>query len=671
MSDSVTSLEKSKRVYWRTRAALDTQMRRPHSARYLMLLFLALVGAIYIGVYTTHVSTPGNSPDSHPLGWWGWFDQGEYRRAAMAFAEGNLDPLQHFYPPLYPMAGALLVNISTGHFYFALNLAFFLWVAYVFVRVAEGYIKRWVAILLFLGTSVLSYSVLENYVIPWSSSLSAALLSCGFLGLVWVRETQQGQASTLKVWQIVVPAFALGCVIAARPPDAAIALAISLCIAIGYLSLIAQDSSKASPLSKVIPSVVIAGSIGPVLFAGFNLVAHGQLSGRYIDVASANGYLPADLLEKFISVFLDGGALYGENDTALVYNYPWMLLSFAGCAYALVRGDLILRSVVLSLAIAFSVYLPYADLLPNSIWRYLNIHYFKWTFPYFGLVALIAVQESLRLFNEARFGALKAIGFIGWPLLLLPIGYDLDHSRVLVERGESSNALIIRLPDKPIDFIDISGISGSFPDTYLGTHQLEIDGRILQPVSEFRLLPGENGLRVLFTRPVTGNSVTLHPDNKLNVREDQELSATAGMYQFDYGAHHLQRSNPLPVGIDIPNSSTKLRFQGWSDSEGSHRWSEGHSCSVEFDISASAQSARSIVLHGASFGQQRIKLRLNGLTVFTGVLKGAAEDLYISLPANLLSNGRNVLVFDLPDATIPGNGEMRKLGFSLVSLRVE
>ena len=41
----------------------------------IILFFISL---FYIFVYFSLNSTPGNSPFTHPIGWWGWFDQGEY-----------------------------------------------------------------------------------------------------------------------------------------------------------------------------------------------------------------------------------------------------------------------------------------------------------------------------------------------------------------------------------------------------------------------------------------------------------------------------------------------------------------------------------------------------------------------------------------------------------------
>lgn len=66
-----------------------------------------------------------------------------------------------------------------------------------------------------------------------------------------------------------------------------------------------------------------------------------------------------------------------------------MLLGGAGLLAALLWAPRERRALTWLLAAAASVYtvlmLSYVDLLPSGLWRFNNIHYFKWMLPLFGL----------------------------------------------------------------------------------------------------------------------------------------------------------------------------------------------------------------------------------------------------------------------------------------------
>jgi len=120
---------------------------------------------------------------------------------------------------------------------------------------------------------------------------------------------------------------------------------------------------------------------------------HGAPLGNYLQVAASHGFLITDLPEKFYSIWFNAQPLYREVRAGLVQRYPWLLLALAGLGWALLRGDLLLRTLGVAITVFFILYLPYGDLLPTGMRRFLNVLYFKWTFPILALFAAILLKR--------------------------------------------------------------------------------------------------------------------------------------------------------------------------------------------------------------------------------------------------------------------------------------
>lgn len=556
-----------------------------------VLLFIALV---YIAVYFAIPATPGNSPGAHPLGWWGWFDQGKYLLSANAFAKFDLSPDKHFYPPLYPLMGAIFLKWSNGHFFFVLNLAALIWFSYVFVRLSDRYVPRWGSIVLLFGTTIFNYTLFENYVIPWTSSLSAALLASGLLGLVWLAEVKDRIRARVSRSQVFFVATSLGLLVPTRPADAVVGGVVGLGLLIGYWRT-RRKSTEGVPRIGHFLTLALAGLIiGPLLFLSFNIVVFGSPFGSYMQIASANGFFPADLAEKFVSLFLDGFTLYGEPNAGLTERYPWLFVSLAGLVWALIRGDGPLRSVAFAIVLLFLLYLPYGDLLPNGLWRYLNIHYFKWTFPFLALFAVLLVKQALVAWRQSKGRALPLTLLFGIPLLLLSLHLAVDVAPLSIRTANNQADISFDLPDKQIDFVDFKGLSGGFTDVYLGGHRLLLDGHELTRVRDYRLLPMSWGIRLLFIRPLVGHSMEFVPDQRLS-RHTGPLSAQLGAYRFALGAlkpfrqltrHQIITDYHLGEIIDFSQhgSGSLYATQGWSGPEAWGRWSINGEAAIQMRL---------------------------------------------------------------------------------------
>lgn len=127
----------------------------------------------------------------------------------------------------------------------------------------------------------------------------------------------------------------------------------------------------------------------------------------------------------------------------------------------------------------------------------------------------------------------------------------------------------------------------------------------------------------------------------------------------------------LPPRQQVTYKSPSLSFGKWSYPETSFRWTEGKECSVGFVLDEPVEDLSRLIVKGAPLGAQRLALKLNGKNIYSGKIDGGPQTLEIDLPRQVLARGDNQLIFQLPDARAPGNGDPRLLGFALESLGLE
>jgi len=653
---------------------------------------MALIAVIYAYTYFALPYTPGNDFE-YPLGWWGWFDQGQYLKAAQAFLHGGLTADNHNYPPLYPAVGAIFLKWSSGHPYFLPDLLCWLWFVFVFIRFADRYVPRWSSLVLLCGATIVNHEILENYVIPWTSTLSMALLATGILGLVWLQDAREGKRKQISGWQVFIVPVSLGLLAPTRPVDAVVGGVLGLVLLIGYWRERRNAAVDLPAPGRALPLAGIGFAIGPTTYFVFNKVVFGNPLGGYIQSQRANGFFPADLPEKFISLWLDGKTLYGENNAGLTEHYPWLFLSLAGLVWALLRGDALLRVAALAIGLLFALYMPYGDLLPINLWRYKAIHYFKWTFPFLALFAWLLVKQALEGWRRREGWVFPVALLVAIPALLLSLhlAINVKPVRVISEPGQ---AIRFELPDSAVDFIDIKGLSGPLPVVDLGESRILLDGRELRRFRDYRLRPKESELRLLFLRPVAGRSVELLPDQRL-VRHDRQMAAQVGVYRFALGAPKPFRNNDIPPMASTYRLSDIVDFsekgdggfyvaEGWSGPEDWGRWSLGEEARVVMRISGYVGQELTLNLtYGALVNQQhcqKVAVTGNGHAVATQEIcladdGGAPTPHRYRLPAGLVSaDGLLEIRIKTPDAISPkrlgANEDSRALGVGLKTLQI-
>lgn len=655
---------------------------------------LALLTLIYVGAYFSFSFTPGNSPLSNPLGWWGWIDQGFYLKAAKAIYALNFSADQYFYPPLYSALGAVFLVFSSDHPFFLVNLLCFLWFSYVFIRCCDFYFPRAVGVFLLFASTICAISIFENFVIPWTSTLSTALLATGILGLIWVDEVKRGKRSDVRSWQAFVVGLSLGLMVPTRPADALIGMVVGCAFIWSYWTVPKTGDTQKHHLRFFI-SAVLGALVGPAIFIGFNLWVHGAPLGNYLQVAGSHGFFVADLPEKFFSIWLNAQPLYGEARAGLIARYPWLLLSLAGLVWIALRGDFLLRTLAFAITIFFCLYLPYGDLLPSGLWRFLNVHYFKWTFPFFALFACILVTQVAQSLQSKVGWILPTSVLVLVPILLLSLQMKMT-TEPLVAKHESGSSLAFELPQQPIDFVDVKGVTGNFEQIYFGDHGLMLDGHALKIYRDFRLLDHGADMRILFIRPIEGRTLILRPDSRLQLHSAQ-LNSQSGSYRFSLGLPGFAAAtsaSPVPAAyrlnhvLDFSNQGLSHFYirEGFSIAESQGRWTLNTQARIDLrvmDLSSEKNAQLELTfkaLLSPAKACQQVTIRLNQQTIGNTRLclqdqGDKAQDYVYAIPAGTIGKGGLVQIqIATPDSVSPSqlkmNSDERKLGVFLQTLKI-
>ena len=183
----------------------------------------------------------------------------------------------------------------------------------------------------------------------------------------------------------------------------------------------------------------------------------------------------------------------------------------------------------------------------------------------------------------------------------------------------------------------------------IGTHSRSIEGKLIDVLLK-------NGWILDIERPAI-----------FHIKKNELVTAVDGVQGW-----RNPELLPEPQSINVVMGSKTLRtkFIGWSQEEPTHRWTECESCSIEFNIPENDEALKKIILKGLGNGPQRVNCILNGSSIHKTTLSSVPEEIEIIIPSGAFKTGLNKLELDLPDAKVPENGDLRKLGFALQEFRI-
>lgn len=526
-------------------------MKSLRETRVPIWLVLGLGALVYCYFYLSYPALPGNNLE-YPRGWWGWFDQGEYIKAAAAIVAGDFSPAKHAYPPLYPAMGSAFMGVLPVHPFFFFNLLSLLAFAYVFMAFATHYVSQLEAFALLAISLYFNQVIILNFAIPWTTTGTALIYAITIYQLLQKSKQEKlGGGMALESAKAFFFSGVFSLLVILRPVDAgAAAVFYPAYLYFSFKSLRGTAVRERNALLFAQTIALGAGLlIGLGLFGLFNLQVYGQVLGGYFkSTATASGYFPLELQRKIFSLVFDSNTVFLEPNGSLITHFPWLVLSIVGVIAALVRGPAMLRVMAAAICLQFCLYAPYGDLLPNGVYRYYNIHYFKWMFPYLAFFGWLIVRW---VFNDAGIQRTKSVPvralviLVAIAALLAPQFKAKPASPIALEQIGSDNQISFSANGDGIDFIDFHGLAGGFNEIYLGDHHMLADGKPLSRVKEFRLLPAPWGVRVFFNRRVRAKEFLLTPDKGLNLAPGG-LTMKASTYRFGLGWPKLFHDSRQP-----------------------------------------------------------------------------------------------------------------------------
>ncbi|MDQ0316189.1 hypothetical protein [Amorphus orientalis] len=482
------------------------------SAFVLVIVFLWQV------TYISWPPVPGNNPE-YPIGWWGWFDQGNYLRGARALLEGNFSPSEHYYPPLYPLIGAAFIGLFPQHAYYFVDLfatvGFFL----LFVATTRRHIGFWPAAIIGFTFIAPINMIRLQWVIPWTSTVSAVLVGASFLLFDRFERARRHGFWGMRTHVAVAFLFGLMCglQLPLRPGD----IVLMAPVALAYAVLVGIDLVRGGEDGQRRKAVgaAIAGILGLVpgaaIMSGFNLLAFGDLLGGYFALSVSRGFYFADFGEKLFSLVVASHPLYVERGADWLTELPInaLCLGFLPAAVLFAR-PLLFRLVAIAALLQIFLYFSYGDAIPPGTFRYWNIHYFKWMLPWIVALAAYFVYHALTAGSGHRRQAVAGLATgVAATLLLFSVNVDPLPRPVSSLEGGGEGPVVLHFPEGPaIDYIDFDGTPGGWNEVYFDNRAtIRADGgEPLENYSEYRMLPrGGDGIRLLFIRPLDAETVSV------------------------------------------------------------------------------------------------------------------------------------------------------------------
>lgn len=399
-------------------------------------LVYLLFSLSYFYWYLIEPSVPANDTNSY-IGWWGWWDQGQYWKTAGDLAAGHLGQSQYWWG--YPLIGALLYKVMPAHPFFFPNYLLGFAVVLFFYLMAVRFVTRIEAlalmILLILGSRDMMFSSL---IVPWNTIVTyAAVFSISYLLVI-------SSASRRAVFFCI---SLVGLSVLVRPTDTPLLL--TYLVSIFYFRFDFKTFVKISGLAVIV--VLISATILGLL----NFKAYGQIKPPYVDAANAVGMSLKGISFRLYQLYVDGALIHGNsallpgrNTPVLLVKLPLMVFSLAGAWLVWRRiGNIALPMI----GVCFGAIFFYASFNaagnPPHFWSYTLYHYFWWTGVILSLFGYIFIRDWMLSLYIPRTA--KGIAFLTVAGLAL-VGFREEATTSFIRGGHSqvSSIEMLQVGDK-------------------------------------------------------------------------------------------------------------------------------------------------------------------------------------------------------------------------------
>jgi hypothetical protein len=358
--------------------------------------FICLAVTFYFVSYWTDPNLPGRSMQ-YPLGWWGWFDQGQYYRSVVALEQHNYTPTEHLYPLGYPLIGTLFFSLMPQHPFFIPDLCCCILICLAFIDICRRLVLFRVALILCFFGVMWSTSVQGNLVRPWTNiPTNAALMTLACLALAQQRDRRRS----------IVTGICAGLIFAVRPGDVLYAWPAMAALWLGChswreaLQRARWFAAGAAPLA------------GIMLYYSFTI--HGQLvSKAYAEATAHIGFGFASWNLKLYTFCVDGFSLFGESRT-LITVFPLLFLTLPGLAVFIKTLRWRGLAVALTQVGAVIYFLAFNDYWVVQAFQYHGIRYWLWLIPFIGLYAYLTLTVAWRSLGWIPTCLLIAVPLAVW-----------------------------------------------------------------------------------------------------------------------------------------------------------------------------------------------------------------------------------------------------------------
>ncbi len=332
-----------------------------------------------------------------------WFDQGQYLASARALLHGDLAAARHWYPLLYPLLLAPIAWLPSLLQTTLVDLVCFLATFLGFREVAGRIgLAGWRLVALFLVSTVLWPRLGSQWLLPWTTTPSAALIWLALASTSRTLDREAARAMPLRSAALLGAMLAL--IPLGRPGDAPVAAIVGAIAGIGLL--------RHGRRWRVLGAMAAAGLAVAAAGLALHLAIYGARPSPYMLLSRAYGANFSWIGWKAYLLLVEPRPWYPEGE-GLLRVLPWLPAGLAGLLLLLADPRRRMLGLLLLLpALAYAaVMLAYIDLLPSGLWKFNNVHYFKWLVPVF----VLGLAHWLAILRRAPARALLALA----PLLAL------------------------------------------------------------------------------------------------------------------------------------------------------------------------------------------------------------------------------------------------------------
>ena len=435
--------------------------------------------------------------------WLRWADQGHYMDSARAWAALNFDPTQHNYPPGYALLAMPFVYLTPDNPFLVPDLLLTLATLLLFVRICRRLAPDLphidaAAASCFVIATVPGQRSADMWAEPWTTTAAAP-----FLLLSLVLALKYGESLGRRALVALGVTAGLGAMV--RPSDAV--LVFGVC-ALYCLIVSAQFGvRRVAANAGIIASAFVVGLLP---FAATHWLVHGFSAGRYIGGSAARGLEWRLIPLRWVTLAVGPRPLFPQG-VGMEVVFPWLLPGIGGMllSMAVQRGRALGANilVVAAVSVYWLLYLSYRDLHATGLWRYGNVHYFKWTLPFLAFWAFLLGRAWL--VPGRRVGALAALAGAGLLFCWRPVFVPDSHG------VETTDAVHAGVPGglTPVNRAFLLAAQGTSFDLYFGGSELRIGDRGFFNQHDIKMFPDGPNLLMMPLRvlPPGDGSLTVAP----------------------------------------------------------------------------------------------------------------------------------------------------------------